>query len=68
MNLVNVNLEKFKEIKNLENNKLRINAYQLEADPLFFMYQRGECSKEKWLSKIEEIKQRFPNLPGDVKE
>jgi hypothetical protein len=35
-------------------------AYQQEADPLFFKYQRGEATKEEWESKIEEIRQRYP--------
>jgi hypothetical protein len=38
----------------------RAAAYQQEADPLFFKYQRGEVTKEEWESKIEEIRQRFP--------
>jgi hypothetical protein len=35
-------------------------AYQQEADPLFFKYQRGEGSERDWLDKIEEIRKRFP--------
>ena len=35
-------------------------AYQNEADPLFFVYQRGEITKEEWLEKIAEIKARLP--------
>jgi hypothetical protein len=38
----------------------RANAYQIEADPLFFKYQRGEGSEQDWLDKVEEIRQRFP--------
>ncbi len=34
--------------------------YQVEADPLFFKYQRGDATKEEWLAKVEEIKARFP--------
>ena len=37
---------------------LRAAAYREEADPLFFKYQRGEATREEWLDKIEEIKQR----------
>lgn len=33
--------------------------YSLEADPLFFKWQAGEATKEEWLSKREEIKERF---------
>lgn len=38
----------------------RRDAYTLEADPIFFMSQRGEATTEEWLAKIEEIKARFP--------
>lgn len=37
-------------------------AYALEADPLFFQYQRGEVDKQVWLDKIAEIKTRFPKV------
>lgn len=35
-------------------------AYTVEADPLFFMAQRGEATVEEWSAKIAEIKARFP--------
>lgn len=35
-------------------------AYVAEADPLFFMAQRGEATMEEWQAKIAEIKARFP--------
>ena len=35
-------------------------AYQQEADPLFFKWQRGEGTQEAWLAKVEEIKARYP--------
>lgn len=37
-------------------------AYTLEADPLFFQYQRGDIEKQVWLDKIAEIKARFPKV------
>lgn len=37
-------------------------AYKTEADPLFFKWQRGEATQENWLAKIQEIKQRFPDI------
>jgi len=40
--------------------KLRRAAYQEEADPLFFEYQRGDVTEQEWLDKIAEIKARFP--------
>lgn len=38
----------------------RKTAYYTEADPLYFMYQRGEVPEQQWLDKIAEIKLRFP--------
>lgn len=35
-------------------------AYQTEADPLFFKWQRGEATEAEWLAKIAEIKARYP--------
>lgn len=40
---------------------LRAVAYKEEADPLFFKAERGEISKEEWLAKVEEIRQRYPD-------
>lgn len=34
-------------------------AYQVEADPLFFKYQRGEATEQEWLDKVAEIKDRY---------
>jgi hypothetical protein len=41
---------------------LRLTAYQSESDPLFFKYQRGEIEKQVWLDKVEEIRQRYPDV------
>lgn len=40
--------------------ELRRQAYVKEADPLFFKYQRKECTKTEWTNKIKEIKKRYP--------
>jgi len=37
-------------------------AYIAEADPLFFKAQRNEIPTSDWLEKVEEIKNRYPNL------
>lgn len=37
----------------------RLNAYQLKADPLFFKWQAGECTKEEWLVAREAVKEEF---------
>jgi hypothetical protein len=38
----------------------RSTAYRNEADPLFFMAQRGKATQQEWLDKIAEIEARFP--------
>ena len=40
--------------------QLRKWAYTAEADPLFFMSQRGEATVEEWQAKVAEIKARYP--------
>lgn len=35
-------------------------AYVAEADPLFFMAQRGEATMDEWTAKVAEIKARYP--------
>ena len=39
----------------------RQSALQSEADPLFFKVQRGEATKQDWLDKVQEIRERFPD-------
>lgn len=39
---------------------IRRDAYAQEADPIFFMVQRGEATMDEWLAKIAEIKARYP--------
>jgi hypothetical protein len=35
-------------------------AYTVEADPMFFMSQRGEATTAEWEAKVAEIKARYP--------
>lgn len=35
-------------------------AYQNEADPIFFMAQRGEATMEEWQAKVAQIKAQYP--------
>lgn len=39
---------------------LRRAAYAAEADPIFFLSQRGEATQAEWLAKVAEIKARYP--------
>lgn len=51
-------------------NDQRRSAYQLESDPIFFQWQRGDSYTEQdWKDKIAEIDARFPypEAPKDVK-
>jgi lysozyme family protein len=41
---------------------LRQQAYQKEADPLFFKAQRGEIEPQEWLDKVADIKARYPKV------
>jgi len=45
---------------NEEQAELRRKAYEAEADPIFFLIQRGEATQEEWQAKIAEIKERYP--------
>lgn len=50
------------ERHNKESETLRQSAYQKEADPLFFKWQRGEATEQEWLDKVAEIKARYPKI------
>lgn len=41
---------------------LRKAAYQAEADPLFFKWQRGESTQQAWLDTIADIRNRYPDV------
>jgi hypothetical protein len=45
---------------NDEQAEFRRKAYEAEADPIFFLIQRGEATQEQWQAKIAEIKARHP--------
>jgi hypothetical protein len=45
---------------NEEQAEKRRKAYEAEADPIFFLIQRGEATQEQWQAKITEIKERYP--------
>jgi hypothetical protein len=45
---------------------MRQAACQLESDPLFFKWQRGEATQQQWLDKIAEIRARYPNPTDEV--
>jgi hypothetical protein len=53
-------LQAQKDAFNATQKQRRVEAYQKESDPLFFMAQRGEGTMEEWQAKIEQIKTRYP--------
>ena len=55
-------LDNEKQRKKDEIDGKRRAAYLLEADPLFFKWQRGETTEEVWLSKVAEIRARHPHI------
>lgn len=40
--------------------KLRRMAFQAEADPLFFKWQRGEATEEDYRAAVDAVRKRFP--------
>ena len=38
----------------------RFYAYQREADPIFFQYQRGDATEAQWLAAVEAVKAAHP--------
>ena len=62
MSLIKVNEEKARQIRLNNIREERHTAYIAESDPLFFKAQRGETTMQEWLDKIEEIKNRYPEI------
>jgi len=62
MSIIRIDSAKAQELINVEQAENRRAAYQAEADPLFFKWQRGESTEQEWLGKIAEIKARFPHV------
>jgi len=56
-----IKIDQAKLIPTLDQQKVaRAEAYNTEADPLFFKAQRGEATMDEWQAKVAEIKARFP--------
>lgn len=39
-------------------------AYQTNADPLFFGWQRGDNTQQEWLDAVEAVKEAYPYPEG----
>ena len=48
------------DLANEQARQSRLVAFEQEADPLFFGWQRGENTEQDWLDKVAEIRARFP--------
>jgi len=46
--------------ENAEAEQARRGAFQAEADPLYFGWQRGENTEQAWRDKCDEIRARYP--------
>lgn len=57
---VNIIPEVSIEDHNAQMQQLRAEAYKVESDPLALKYLRDECTKQDWLDKIAEIRNRYP--------
>lgn len=42
----------------------RLAAYQTQADPLFFGYQRGDNTEQEWLDAVQAVKDQYPYPDG----
>ena len=48
------------EVINAAAKMSRVESYRSESDPLFFGWQRDENTKQDWLDKVNEIRERYP--------
>jgi len=55
-------LDGMKQQHNDSQTQSRITAYRDESDPIFFKWQRGEATEQEWKDKVQEIKNRYPEL------
>jgi len=58
--MITIDQDKLKEHKNATAKANREQAYKTESDPLFFKWKRGEITEQEYLSKVEEIRARYP--------
>jgi hypothetical protein len=50
------------QIANYNDNQsqLRAKAYPVEADPIFFQYQRGSKTEQEWLDAVAVVQDKYP--------
>jgi hypothetical protein len=54
------------EIAKEDVEKLRKQAYQEIADPIFFKYQAGESTEEEWMAARQSVKDSYPYHESEV--
>ena len=42
-------------------------SYQVESDPIFFQYQRGEKTEQEWLDAVQAVNDANPYPPAPKK-
>lgn len=40
----------------------RRGAYEQISDPVFFLWQRDEATKEEWLAAVQQVKDMYPKV------
>jgi hypothetical protein len=58
--IIQIDETKKAEIHNELMRAKREEAYKTESDPLFYKWQRDEVEKAVWLTKVQEIRERYP--------
>jgi hypothetical protein len=50
------------QIENYNSNQsqLRAKAYPVEADPIFFQWQRGSKTEQEWLDAVAAVQAKYP--------
>lgn len=48
-------------LQSFEIDERRKEAYRLEADPIFFQWQRGEKARSDWDNAVARVRARFPD-------
>jgi hypothetical protein len=60
MFLVEIDVEKARQIAVTEVEQARAIAYRETSDPIFFQYQRGDKTEAEWLDAVQAVKDAHP--------
>jgi hypothetical protein len=45
---------------NNQQSELRLKAYPIDSDPIFFQWQRGLKTQQEWLDAVDKVKIQYP--------